>query len=58
MVIEKLFVPDLQKVSGNLERKICAVGVAKILTESQFLLTNETNLKIWYEKTLFSLKFF
>ena len=47
MVIEKLFVPDLQKVSGNLERKICAVGVAKILTESPFLLTNETNLKLW-----------
>lgn len=47
MVLEKLFVADLQKVSGNLERKICAVGVAKILTESPTLLTNETNLKIW-----------
>ena len=46
MVIEKLFVPDLQKVSGNLDRKICAVGVVKILTESQFLL-NEANLKLW-----------
>ena len=47
MVIEKLFVPDIQKVSGNLERKICAVGVVKILTESPFLLQNEANLKIW-----------
>jgi len=46
MVIEKLFVPDLQKVSGNLDRKICGVGVVKILTESQFLL-NEANLKLW-----------
>jgi len=29
MVIEKLFVPDLQKVRGNLDRKICGVGVLK-----------------------------
>lgn len=48
MVLEKLFVPDLQKVSGNLDRKICAVGVAKILSESPSLLSNEANLKIWY----------
>jgi hypothetical protein len=34
MVIEKLYVQDLQKVSGHLERKICAVGVTNILTES------------------------
>lgn len=47
MVLEKLFVPDLQKVSGNLDRKICAVGVAKILSESPSLLSNEANLKIW-----------
>lgn len=47
MVLEKLFVPDLQKVAGNLDRKICAVGVAKILSESPSLLSNEANLKIW-----------
>lgn len=47
MVLEKLFVADLQKVSGNLERKICAVGVTKILVECPFLLSNEANLKIW-----------
>lgn len=47
MVLEKLFVLDLQKVSGNLERKICAIGVTKILTECPMLLSNETNLKIW-----------
>lgn len=47
MVLEKLFVADLQKVSGNLERKICAVGTAKILAEGQLLLNNEANLKIW-----------
>jgi len=47
MVLEKLFIADLQKVSGKLERKICAVGAAKILSETQFLFSNEANLKIW-----------
>lgn len=47
MVLERLFVIDLQKVSGSLERKICAVGVTRILTEYQFLLSTEANKKIW-----------
>jgi len=38
MVVEKLFVADLQKVSGNVDRKICAVGVTKILTEAPAML--------------------
>jgi len=33
MMLEKILVSDLQKVSGMTERKICAVGVTKILTE-------------------------
>ncbi|EDO41297.1 predicted protein [Nematostella vectensis] len=33
MIVEKCFVPDLQKVSGTMERKICAVGVTKLLCE-------------------------
>ncbi len=56
MVLEKLYIADLQKVSGNLERKICAVGVSKILTETPFLLSNENNLKIWYIFLLFKFK--
>jgi exportin-2 (importin alpha re-exporter) len=47
MVMEKLYAPDLQKVTGNLDRKICAVGLVKILTECNILLTNEANLKVW-----------
>lgn len=47
MVIQNLFITELQKVSGNLERKICAVGVTKILTECQLLLSNEANMKVW-----------
>ncbi|GAB1609148.1 exportin-2 [Argonauta hians] len=43
MVVERLYVPDLQKVSGNVERKICALGVTKILTEAPvFLATYDT----------------
>lgn len=47
MVLEKLFIADLQKVSGNLERKICAVGVVKILAEYPPLMSSEASLKIW-----------
>ena len=34
MVIEKLFMAEVQKVSGTTERKICAVGITKILCEA------------------------
>jgi len=47
MVLEKLYLVDLQKVSGNLERKICAVGITKILVECQTLLSSENYTKIW-----------
>ncbi|XP_054706218.1 exportin-2-like [Uloborus diversus] len=33
MVIERLVIPDLQKVSGQIERKICSIGLIKLLTE-------------------------
>ncbi|XP_031553352.1 exportin-2-like [Actinia tenebrosa] len=32
-IIEKYFIPDIQKVSGDMERKICAVGITKLLCE-------------------------
>lgn len=35
MVLEKLFVAEVQKVSGHTERKICAVGITKLLTEGE-----------------------
>lgn len=35
MVIERVIIPDLQKVSGAVERKICSVGLIKLLTEVQ-----------------------
>ena len=32
--LEKVLIPDLQKVSGETEAKICAVGMTKLLTET------------------------
>ncbi|KAH9496808.1 Exportin-2 [Bulinus truncatus] len=41
MVVERLFLPDLQKVSGHTSKKICAVGVTKILTEADSMLSGD-----------------
>ena len=46
MVVERLFIPDVQKVSGPLERKICAVGMTKLLTETPAMLT-EPYVSLW-----------
>lgn len=40
MVLEKLYLQDLQKISGEVEQKICAVGVTNILTEAPAMLQN------------------
>ncbi|XP_036346077.1 exportin-2-like [Rhagoletis pomonella] len=39
MVVERVFIPDMAKVSSEMDRKIVAVGVAKILTECPPMLT-------------------
>lgn len=44
MVVEKLFIQDLQKVSGTSEKKICAAGVTKILTEAPSMISVYGNL--------------
>jgi exportin-2 (importin alpha re-exporter) len=46
MVLEKIVIPDMQKVSGPTERKIGAVGVTKILTETPPMLV-EPYVKFW-----------
>jgi len=46
MVVEKLLIADLQKVSGSIDRKICAVGVTKILTEAPAMLQADY-VKLW-----------
>lgn len=41
MVLEKLFIPELQKISGNIEKKIVACGISKLLCECQELYTGK-----------------
>lgn len=45
MVVERLYLQDLQKVSGHTERKICAVGVTNMLTESPAMI--QTYEALW-----------
>lgn len=40
MVLERLFLQDMQKISGEVEQKICAVGVTNILTEAPAMIQN------------------
>ena len=46
MVVERLFVLDVQKVSGQTERKICAVGITKLLTETPEMI-REPYVNLW-----------
>lgn len=46
MVLEKIVIPEVQKVSGTIEKKICAVGITKILTESPAMMDTEYT-KLW-----------
>lgn len=38
MVIERLFIPDTQKISGNVEKKITAIGITRLLCEAKELI--------------------
>lgn len=46
MVVEKIVIPEVQKVSGPVEKKICAVGITKILTECPAMMDTEYT-KLW-----------
>uniref|UniRef100_A0A1B6CNE8 Exportin-2 n=1 Tax=Clastoptera arizonana TaxID=38151 RepID=A0A1B6CNE8_9HEMI len=46
MVIERLMIPDVQKISGNVERKITAVGITKLLCEAKELVEGPYS-KFW-----------
>lgn len=41
MVLEKLFISELQKISGIVERKIVACGVTKLLCECPEMYTGQ-----------------
>ena len=38
MVLQRLVIPETQKVSGATERKICAVGITKLITDTPAML--------------------
>uniref|UniRef100_A0A8C5MWL8 Exportin-2 n=1 Tax=Leptobrachium leishanense TaxID=445787 RepID=A0A8C5MWL8_9ANUR len=46
MVVEKIIIPEIQKVSGPVEKKICAVGITKILTECPPMMDTDYT-KLW-----------
>uniref|UniRef100_G3W7P8 Exportin-2 n=1 Tax=Sarcophilus harrisii TaxID=9305 RepID=G3W7P8_SARHA len=46
MVLEKIIIPEIQKVSGQVEKKICAVGITKLLTECPPMMDTEYT-KLW-----------
>lgn len=46
MVVEKLFLPELQRVSGQMERKICAVGITSILCDYPEIMSSDLSL-VW-----------
>jgi exportin-2 (importin alpha re-exporter) len=35
LVLEKIWLPNVQKVSGNIERKMCVLGSVKLLTSAR-----------------------
>jgi len=46
MVMESLWIPHVQKVSGVIERKACAIAMTKLLTDCPAMLSN-TYFPIW-----------
>lgn len=35
MVVQRLIVPDLQKVTGDIEKKLCVVGITNMISDSE-----------------------
>lgn len=46
MVLEKIIVPDVQKVGGNIERKIAACGMIKLICECPIIFSGAYQ-KFW-----------
>lgn len=46
-VLDRLFIGEVQKVSGNIERKICAVGITKLLCDVPEVMINGEYVVYW-----------
>lgn len=55
MIVERLFISDVQKVSGHIERKICCVGIIRLLCEAEVLIKEFFNLWILLLQALIDL---
>ncbi|XP_074106561.1 chromosome segregation 1 [Cotesia typhae] len=53
MLVERLIIVDLQKVSGDIDRKIAAVGISNIVTDCPAMI--ESSYNVYYPKLLASL---
>lgn len=53
MVLEKIIITDLQKVSGEIERKVAVFGFSNLLVNFPAML--ETPYNVYYSKLLVSL---
>ncbi|XP_015602290.1 exportin-2 isoform X1 [Cephus cinctus] len=53
MVVERVLIADLQKVSGVIERKVTAVGISNLLVECPAML--ETPYNVYYPRLLATL---
>jgi len=47
MLLEKIILPDVQKVTGNVNKKITAIGIIKILTDTPKLIDGPY-VQFWY----------
>lgn len=47
MLLEKIILPDIQKVTGNINKKITAVGIIKLLTDTPKLIDGPY-AQFWY----------
>lgn len=47
MLLEKIILPDIQKVTGNISKKTTAIGIIKVLTDTPKLIDGPY-AQFWY----------
>ena len=58
MLIEKLYVPEMAKITGHHERRQCALALIQMLTDAPHLLPFGQYNKHWYASVLTHLLLF
>ncbi|CCW61512.1 unnamed protein product [Phytomonas sp. EM1] len=53
MILSRVWLPNMQKITGTLERKICVVALAKLLCDSESL---QQNPQMWAESVFSCLR--